>query len=430
MLLLLLVLWGLTKVFSRPWIGVYLWTWISLMNPHRLTWGIANSFPIAQSIAAVTVIGMLTGKQEKNNIWCRESVVLLMLILWIGVTTIFAINPDGAQEQFIKVVKIQMFIFITLALISDKQKLDGFIWVMAASIGFYGVKGGIFTILTGGSGRVWGPPGSFIGGNNEIALALLMTLPLLRYLQLQAENKWVKRALLASMFLCAVSILGTQSRGAFLGIMAIGLFFWWKSSQKLATTAMVAIVGAVIMFFMPQTWWDRMNTIQTYQEDGSAMGRINAWHVAVGAANERITGGGGNMFTREAFARYAPNPEDLHDVHSIYFEMIGEQGWIGFALFILLAFLTWRKAASLVKEYRNVPELKWVADLGSMIQVALIGYYVSGAFLGLAYFDYYYDLIATVIVTHIIAQKSRAELTTPPLTGQRKSRHYMKPNRI
>ncbi len=413
-LILLIVAYGLLHVFARPYVGVYLWTWISLMNPHRLTYGFAATFPFAQLIAVTTLIGLVTGRQKKLNPWSAESVVLLLLVLWACVTTLFAVNQDAALEGLVKFLKIQLFIFMTLLLISDKKKLDMFIWVVVLSIGYYGVKGGIFTIATGGSARVWGPDGTFIGGNNEVALAMLMTVPLMRYLQSQATRKYARLGLTAAMLLTAAAILGSQSRGAFLGIMAIGAFFWWKSPHKLGASVLVGVVAVMVLAFMPQEWWDRMGTIEKYEDDPSAMGRINAWWVAWNMANDRPTGGGIGMFNAESFLRYAPDPYDVHDVHSIYFEMLGEQGWIGFALFVTLALLTWFKCASLAKRGKRDPANKWQADLGPMLQVSLIGYLVPGAFLGMAYFDYYYDLVAMAIIAHKLTVSTPQE-ERPPL---------------
>ncbi len=406
LMILGIVMYGLFRTLSTPYIGVYLWSWISLMSPHLLTWGFASTFPFAMLIAGGTLLGLITGKQAKLKIWSPESGVLLTLIIWVCITTIFAVDQEGALKELDRYLKIQLFIFLTLALMSDRQKLDGFIWVMVISLGFYGVKGGIFTALTGGGARVWGPDGSFIGGNNEVALALIMTVPLMRYLQLQSENKWIKRGLLAAILLSAAAILGTQSRGAFLGIMAIGAFFWVKSPRKVESSIMVGIVAAVVLLFMPQTWWDRMNTIQTYDQDASAMGRVNAWWVAWRTANSSLTGGGANMFTPEMFQKYAPDPLDVHDVHSIYFEMLGEQGWIGFCLFVTLGILVWRRCGLIIKTCKNDPAQKWAVDLALMLQVSLIGYATAGAFLGLSYYDYYYDLIATALITWRLVNKN------------------------
>ena len=399
LIVIAIVLWGLTKVFRKPYVGVYMWTWISLMYPHKLTYGFAYSFPLAQLAGAATLVSLITGKQKRLPIWTRESVLLLIYVLWVCFTTFFAFNPEGARYELDRFLKIQLFIFLTLWLISDREKLTGFVWVVVLSLGFYGVKGGIFTILSGGSARVWGPEGTFIGGNNEMALALLVVLPLMRYLQLQETRVWFKRGLLVAMLLCAVSILGSQSRGAFLGIMSVGLFFWIKSRNKATSAILVAIVGAVVLMFMPDTWWERMNTIETYDQDASALGRINAWIVAWNVATTRLIGGGANMFTPEIFLQYAPDPLDVHDVHSIYFEVLGEQGFIGLAIWLALAFMTWFRCGMIIRRCKGDPDKKWAADLAAMVQVSMIGFATAGAFLGLSYFDLYYDLIAMALIT-------------------------------
>jgi probable O-glycosylation ligase (exosortase A-associated) len=399
-LIFAIVAYGLTQVFRRPHIGIYLWTWISLMNPHRLAWGFASSFPFAQVIGIFTIVGFFTGKTPKLKLWHAETVVIALLVFWVTMTTfVFAFNPKGAYEEWDRFIKIQIFIFLTIMLVSDKGKLDGLVWVMALSVGFYGIKGGVFTVSTGGSGRVWGPEGSFIAGNNELALALLMTVPLFRYLQLQQSNKWIKHALTVAMLLCMLSIVGTQSRGALLGIVAIGFFLWMKSRSKLGLGILLLIVGITIFFMMPESWWDRMGTIKTYEEDSSAMSRLRAWEVAWNVAKGTFVGGGANMWNLATYERFGSETVvKAFDVHSIYFEMLGEQGFPGFFLFMLLGWLFWRRCSRMISLCKDDPEKKWAADLAAMLQVSFIGYAVSGSFLGLAYFDYYYDLIAVALI--------------------------------
>jgi len=141
-----------------------------------------------------------------------------------------------------------------------------------------------------------------------------------------------------------------------------------------------------------------MNTIKTYQEDQSAQGRINAWHTAYNVAKSHITGGGFDMFQPPTFRQYAPDPWNVHDVHSIYFEMMGEQGYIGLALFLLLGVLAWLRAQQIIKRCKHDPERKWAADLAAMIQVSLIGYAVAGAFLGMSHFDLPYHLMIILVL--------------------------------
>ena len=170
----------------------------------------------------------------------------------------------------------------------------------------------------------------------------------------------------------------------------------------------MAVVATVLVFaIMPQQWFDRMATVTTYEQDASAMGRINAWHMAFNMAKAKFLGGGFDAFQPGTFAAYAPDPDNVHDSHSIYFEVLGEHGFVGLALFLLLGLATWRTASWVIKHARRDPEKRWAADLAAMIQVSLVGYATAGAFLGLAYFDYYYTLIAVVVLckTVLISQQ-------------------------
>jgi probable O-glycosylation ligase (exosortase A-associated) len=391
---------ALPFVLKRPWIGILLLSWLGYMNPHRLTYGFAYDFPFAMIVALVTIGAFLFSKEKKEMIWSRETVVLLIFIGWMLFTTFFAFYPEAAWLQWNKVWKIQLIIFLTVLIITDRQKLNWLVWVIVLSLGFYGIKGGIFTILTGGSYRVQGPSGSFISGNNELALALVMTIPLIRYLHLQETRKWVKNGLAGAMVLSGVAAIGSQSRGALVAMAVMGLFLWFKSRHKLITGIYMVIAVAIMAAVMPQEWYDRMSTIKTYDEDRSAMGRINAWHTAFNVATERVTGGGFDMLTKPpTFRQYAPDPFMVHDAHSIYFEVLGEHGFIGLGLFLLLGLLAWIHGQQIIKRCKNDPDKKWAADLAAMIQVSLIGYAAGGAFLGMAYFDLPYHLMIIILLT-------------------------------
>lgn len=389
---------ALPFVFKRPWIGVLLWSWVSYMNPHRLAWGFAYDFPFAMVVAVVTIAAFVFSREKKEVPWTRETVLLLVFVGWMLFTTFFALYPELAWPEWKRVWKIQLFVFLTAILITDRQKLDWLVWVIVLSLGFYGVKGGIFTLASGGGYLVWGPTGSFIGGNNELALALIVTIPLIRYLHLQAHNRWVRHGLAVSMVLMAIAAMGSQSRGALLAILAMGVFLWVKSRHKIMTGFLMLLAVGVLAVNLPQSWYDRMNTLQTYEEDESAMGRINAWQTAVKVASTHVTGGGFNMFQAPTFRQYAPEPFRVHDAHSIYFEVLGEHGFIGLSLFLLMWLLVWLKARKVIAACHSHPENKWAADLSAMAQVSLVGYAVGGAFLGLAYFDLPYHILVIVVL--------------------------------
>jgi len=410
LLIVLFVLWVLPKAVRHTYVAVNLWTWISIMNPHRLTYGFALDFPFAAIAAVAALVSLLVTKDQLKLPGEKPVIFLILFLIWMCITTAAAYYPADSFIQLKKVLKIQLMTLIALAAIKEKKHIDWFIWVSVISIGFYGVKGGVFTISTGGNARVWGPPGGFIEGNNEIAVALIMTIPLMNYLRIMAENAWVKRGLITMMLLSAAAALGTQSRGALLALAAMGAVMWMRSERKLAMGIIVGFVAVGLVAFMPSAWEERMSTIAEYEQDGSAMGRINAWWLAFNIANSRITGAGYEAYSGELFAAFAPNPLDIHVAHSIYFSVLGEHGYIGLVLFLLLWLSTLGVARRLRSETRDIDELKWLFNLAGMCQVSLVGYAVGGAFLSLAYFDLPFNIMVMLVAGYgcLVTYRQRA----------------------
>ncbi len=384
---------------KRPWVGVLGWTWISLMNPHALTW-VLKSMPVAAAIAGTTLLGLVFTKDRREFFVTRESAALIALMLWMCITLPFSFDFDKSFEMWKRVMKIDFMILITLVLLYSKKHITALTWVIIGSLGYYGIKGGAFTILTGGTYLVWGPTKTFIEGNNELALALIIILPLFRFLQLQMTNKWAKHAMTLAMLLCAAAAFGSHSRGALLAIAAMALSLWWYGGRKMGLLMIIIAAGVTLLLFMPEHWTTRMNTISEYKTDASAMGRINAWWMAWNLAADNFFGGGYEVYNLFTFGRYAPDPTDVHAAHSIYFQILGEHGFIGLILFILMWWLVWLSASGLRKLGKdNNPQTKWASDLGAMCQVSMTGYAVGGAFLSLAYFDLPYNILVLVVLT-------------------------------
>jgi probable O-glycosylation ligase (exosortase A-associated) len=400
---------ALPFVFRRPYIGVLLWAWFSVMNPHTLGWGFAHEFPFAAITAGVTLFSLIINKVPKTAPNVPIVIVFIAFILWMNVTTFFAIHPDLVTEQWIKVMKIMMMTYVTFILIRDKRQIQLFIGVIIFSLAYFGVKGGIFTIIGGGEHMVWGPGNSFISGNNEIALALIITIPLLHYLQLITKNKLAQYALTVAMILCAIAALGSYSRGALLALAAMGGFLWLKSKHKLQFTLLFLLCIPIMLAYMPEKWTQRMDTINTYEQDGSAMGRLDAWKMAYNLANDRpFVGGGFDVTTPEVFQRYTDG-DAPRAAHSIYFQALGEHGYVGLGLYLLLGFLTWRSGTWIIRNTKGLKEFHWASSLASMIQVSLIGWASGGAFLSLLYFDVPYYLMVAMVAIRSIVEKTLEE---------------------
>ena len=128
--------------FRRPVYGVLLWTWMSLMTPHRLTYGFAFDQPFAMIIAIVTLIGWASTSDPKRFPVRGPMILLALFIFWISLGFPFSMYRDDSYEMWTKVLKIQLMTFAVVALVMERKQIIWLVWVMAVSLGFYGVKGG------------------------------------------------------------------------------------------------------------------------------------------------------------------------------------------------------------------------------------------------------------------------------------------------
>jgi len=402
----LMVFGSLPFILRNAYIGVLVWSWISYMNPHRLTWGFAFDMPFAQIVAIILFVALFFDKEKKRIPVNGLTGIWLTFLLWMLVTTLCAIYVDVALEQLIKIYKIQIITILTILLINTQQKIDWLIWVIVLSIGFFSVKGGVFTILTGGVSRVWGPPGGFIQENNSLAVATLMIIPLMAYLYRISKNKWVRYGLIVAIILSLVSVIGSQSRGALIAIISVGGFFWLKTKGKFFSGVLIFGLACLGWNLMPESWHQRMETIENYEQDASAMGRINAWQYSINVANARLTGAGLESWSDETFVMYAPNSDDVHSAHSIFFSVLADHGWPGLVMFLLILCLGWQYLNRVMKFTANQSEMAAQNFLARMLQVSLVAYMSGGAFLSLAYFDLPWHLIAlAVLLKHLVVDE-------------------------
>ncbi len=396
----------------RPWVGVLVWSWLAFMNPHRLAWGFAYDLPFSVLVASATLVGFAFTRDRKPFLISRELVVLGVLWVWFGMTTVGATYPDSAWEKFNEVSRILLMAFLAVPLFQDRQRLRLLLLVVAVSLGFYGVKGGIFVLSTGGQYMVLGPPNSFFAANTEVALVLNMALPLLFYLAREETRRWRRRSLQGAFLLTMLAVPFTYSRGGVIGLAVVMAILFVKARRRYLAAPVLAlgIVGFVML--APEAWVSRMQTLEDYAEDGSAQLRFMSWRVALLIAEDRpVFGGGFNVFIhRSTYDLYMPEyPRTFgHDAHSIYFNLLGEHGWVGLGLFLMLVAFALLKLHRIRRLAVRNPEVAWAANYAHMLQASLAAYLTTGAFLSVAYFDLAYQLIILVPVIHAVAQQELA----------------------
>jgi probable O-glycosylation ligase (exosortase A-associated) len=386
----------------EPFVGMALWTWISVMNPHRLTWGFAYELPFAMIIAVATLVSLVISPKKVSFPITPATIVLIAFLVWITVTIPFSIHVRPSLEAGSPVMKTLVMTLVGLAVVRTEKQMLIFLWIFVMSVAFFGVKGGIFAAVTGGEFRVYGPPNSHIEDNNAISVALVMMIPLMWFLSQDSKHRLVRYALIAAVLLSAAAVLASYSRGAFVAICAMVTMLAIKTRRKALFAVLLICAIPVLLTFMPDKWGERMATIRAEEVDQSTKGRFNAWWMCWNLALDRpVAGGGFAIYEPDVFARYAPDPADLHSAHSIYFQMLGEHGFVGLALYLLLALLMWRIATRVIRASTTADTL-WRANLARALQVSMVGFLVGGLTVNIGYWDvYYFELVLLVALERL-----------------------------
>jgi probable O-glycosylation ligase (exosortase A-associated) len=184
-----------------------------------------------------------------------------------------------------------------------------------------------------------------------------------------------------------------------------------KSRQKVLAGFLLVACGWGVITFAPGGWMDRMGNFLHGNLDNSAELRLNAWRFAFELAKHYpITGGGLQTFTPQLYQRYTPELA-YAGAHSIYFQTLGEHGFVGLSIFLLLLGSCLVGLTRLRRQARVLPSAEWIVPYTDMLQISLLAFMISGAFLELAYFDLFYQVVASVILLKIL-YRNELELTS------------------
>jgi probable O-glycosylation ligase (exosortase A-associated) len=414
--LLVVILAGLVPAsLLRPWIGVLAWTWLAYMVPHGLAWGFARDLPSAAAIGGATLVGFLFTSEKKALPKVPVIFFLLAFCAHMTLTTVLAHNPPLSWGKWDWVSKELLMVFVTISLFQDRARLRWLYLVIALSLGFYGVKGGLWVLRTGGGERVFGPDRSFFADNNTLGLALCMILPLLLYLSREESHPWLRWMLRITFGLSVIAILFTYSRGAFLGLAVILGILVWRSPWRLRFGAALLIAGLIAAPLAPERLWQRIESITEQDSvetrDTSTRGRLEAWQTALNIAlTHPLTGAGfRSLWNEDIWLLYfGQNFYKVLDAHSIFFEVLGEHGFVGLGLYLGALVSTLITLKRLRKRWRGHIQHGYLSTYAEMTQLSLYPFLVAGTFLGVAYFDLYFLLLGTTAALHALSRRAEA----------------------
>lgn len=412
---------------SKSFNAYLLWGWTALLSPVYYLFGFMQGVRY-NLIFAVIALGLwMLGKVDLKGKLSANSTTILLSVFMIHASLSAIFGYDGNQwnevtyETFIKsaIFALLMPVFVTTRL-----RLHAVVLVVCLALGFHGIVEGLKMIISGGSHKVRGIATTMMSDNNHFAVGMCMVLPILVYLMHHLKDRLARFAAISALGLTVLSVISTNSRGGFLCLALLAVWYALTSRRKVLASFLVVFVAILAVQWAPDSWFERMESIKTAEQDTSFMGRVIAWKIstAVGLANP-ILGGGLHAIQAApvwqefmyridflSFIRTSPAEAFPRAAHSIYFEVFGDLGVVGFCLFVGLivnAFLTARHIRRLVFDR---PELQWARDLSDGLKLSLVAFCVGGAGVSLAYFDLFYVVIMLLetLRQHVITSATQA----------------------
>jgi len=404
LLILAALVWA---AWLRPWVGVLALAVVGYMTPQAYGSTFISEFPFFKILFIVVFLSAARHftLHRKWPTLPHDWRIPVALLFWgyCLLTTYYALVPWAAWPKFLEFSKTVATMGLTLVLIDSRDKLFYLIATIAAAFALIALKGGYWAIMTGFGDRVYGPPGGHFHGNNEFAIAAIMTLPLLFLWLRQTANRSLRFALMILIGFSFIAALSSWSRGALLSLATTTALLVWHSRQKLIAIPLLALGFFLAFSNLPERWFERMGTIVAAERDTSALNRMELWQRGIASlANHPMTGTG-----FEGWRILNLDIGGQLDWHNAYVEILTEQGIPAFALWAALLLGTLASLTRMAWSSRHSPRDNWVGEYSLMLRAALVAYMVGAFFLGIGYWDVLIQLLAVSIVLKHLAQKGR-----------------------
>lgn len=401
-------------------LGVMLWVWSALLPPNEYLFGIAQSVPFNKISVACTVIGFFLDKRKKVSL---DALTLVLLLFFLEVSLAYALasTPAGwGFDLYQRFAKIVVVVFFIRFIIVDRLRLHSLLLAICLAVGTGASDEALKFIISAGGHHAKGPA-SWVDENGT-ATMILMVMPIILYVQRYAENKTFRNGCLFVFCLCVVGVIGTYSRGGFLGLGLLTFALLTTARNRMRTFAVIAMMVIVGYMAAPASWFARVQSTTNAEEDSSFMGRVVQWKILTLMALDHPVFGSGMLanLDRPIWTAYAarlqseltfiptPPPTVPYASHSIFFQVLGENGFTGLALFLTLYWCAFRVAGTVRRQARTDPDLVWAADLAKALRLSLILYMTTGAALPIPYLEFPYIILGCLSAVGAIA-KSHAK---------------------
>jgi putative inorganic carbon (HCO3(-)) transporter len=416
--------------FSAAFAAALGFVWVDIVKPQQLAWAIITGWPLSL-IAALAMLAQYGLRDRKFP--PRFGAILIMIAMftvWITLTTMMSTIPDRPWGKWDWVYKVLLFALFIPFIFRSRVQIEAFILVLVFSAATIFFSAGVKTLLgSGGYGTlaIMGSNNTGLSEGSTLAVVCVMLIPLIVFLMrhtLLFPRNWITYGLFTGVIVTALAtVVGTGARTGIIAVVVLCGLSALKSKKKLWWIAGAALAGIIFMNIdLSQTRWGaRMSTIETYNKDSSALGRLKVWEWTVKFTTEHPLGGGFDSFLHNRIAnvledgtvQYYPEGRLVGKAfHSVYFEVLGEQGFPGFALYFAMILTALVKLRKLKKKWRGDPGMAWLADLADALISAILIFLAGGAFVGIAYQPFIFYMLGLTVVIEQYA--TRVERETQP----------------
>ncbi|MFZ3222876.1 MAG: putative O-glycosylation ligase, exosortase A system-associated, partial [Rugosibacter sp.] len=403
--------------------------WTGLIAIDNYLFGFMASIKLNFTFALITFLMILLKKDtERGTIPFNATVVLFILFFLQGsLSAIFAYEGNRLNwflyDRFWKEI---LFAFIMPLVIFKRYRIHAFVLVMCLGMGFHGLIDGLKFFSSGGSHLVRG----FVkfGDNNHFAVMLVMAIPPLLYMSSYAKHPLLRLSALTAAVITIAAVIGTHSRGGFVAMTAVALWLVLTSRKRLPALT-VFIAGVIfVVAIAPSAWTQRMETIQEAEQDSSFMTRVEAWQVssAIALHNPVLGGGFHAVATQPVWDRFKGQQGLLGFVdvgfvsdvfraaHSIYFEVLGDMGFLGFFIFMALLLNALKNSIQINRLAKQGGlDLEWAVDLSRSLAATIFAFMVGGLTVSIAYTEFIY---MAVMLMEVLKQEVKRQLQAKTLS--------------
>jgi probable O-glycosylation ligase (exosortase A-associated) len=391
-----------------------LFSWLAYMRPQDLCWGFARTMRLSFFVAVAMLVGWFVHERGRRpfGAWDFRTRAIVLLGCLVAVSYADArVHDEYTNTYFFEFVKILVITCFTAGQVDSRQRLRVMYWTIALSLAFFGIKGGVFGVLSGGRPILRGP-GGMLEDNNDFALALVMNVPLLWYLGREEGNRpWVRRATLVAVFLTVVTIVLTHSRGAFLALSMTALWIAWRSGHLLRAFGFLGCLALLFPLVAPTEVLERLASIGDTKE-ASANARLTAWETALRMIGDNPILGVGLRNFQPRYPEYSVIPltegDTTYVAHNSYLQIWAESGSVAFVVYLALVASVFVACRKVLAMSRRRPDLRWAGNYARMMEATMVGFMVGAFFLNRGHFDLIYHWLALVTSLLLVARKAFA----------------------